>query len=301
MKINVLVFAVSFLVQSCLGLQPLQTRSLRRVAPIMSSTIGRKESFWREVAFGLAEQFSLKEVKRVIQFGEYARGELPAPIWGAKAPGHEPCEEYIDGLEAKPWHDPTEFSWIAGLEANAAVIQAELAAVLAEDSQSFNADSALQTQVMGSGWSALRLQRLGRWNEANMARFPKTTALLAELNVPTAMRGVMFARQAPGSRVGKHSDGRNFVLTAHLGLQVPLPEAGECWMEVGGERQRWEEGKCVVIDTSFSHETCNLGPHSRHVLILDFWHPGLSEAEQKALKFVYDLRYKYDSELINAS
>jgi aspartate beta-hydroxylase len=233
----------------------------------------------------------------VIQFGEYARGELPPPH--PHAPYHEPCEEYVPGLEAKPWHCPDAFDWIAGLERHSGTIQQELAAVLAADALSFNGDSAMQTQVMGAGWSALRLQRMGEWNELNMARFPKTTALLMKLQVPTAMRGVMFARQAPHSRVAQHSDGRNFVLTAHLGLQVPPPEDGECWMTVAGERRTWEEGKCVVIDTSFAHETCNAGSSDRHVLIVDFWHPGLSEAEKQALKFVYELRYKYDSEIIN--
>ena len=38
----------------------------------------------------------------------------------------------------------------------------------------FNSDSAWQNDVMGSGWSAVRLQRLGEWNTENCARFPKT-------------------------------------------------------------------------------------------------------------------------------
>jgi hypothetical protein len=46
--------------------------------------------------------------------------------------------------------------------------------------------------------------------------------LLQDLGIPTAIRGVLFARQAPGSSVNRHSDGRNFVLTAHLGLKVPF-------------------------------------------------------------------------------
>lgn len=41
--------------------------------------------------------------------------------------------------------------------------------------------------------------------------------VLAELDIPFAVRGVMFAKQAPGTGVQPHSDGRNFILTLHLG------------------------------------------------------------------------------------
>lgn len=41
--------------------------------------------------------------------------------------------------------------------------------------------------------------------------------MLAELDIPFAVRGVMFAKQAPGTGVQPHSDGRNFILTLHLG------------------------------------------------------------------------------------
>ena len=178
--------------------------------------------------------------------------------------------------------------------------QEELTAALAEDASSFNGDSALQTQVMGTGWSALRLQRLGQWNDDMCAKFPQTVALLKDLKVPTAMRGVMFARQRPGSRVARHSDGRNFVLTLHLGLRVPPGGVETCWIECGGERRAWSEGKAVVLDTSFGHETANLSEDDRHVLIVDFWHPDLTLTEQEALKFIYDLRYEYDKDIINS-
>ena len=46
--------------------------------------------------------------------------------------------------------------------------------------------------------------------------------------------GVMFARQLPGSGVKPHSDGRNFILTAHLGLKVPNEG---CTISVAGEQR----------------------------------------------------------------
>jgi aspartyl/asparaginyl beta-hydroxylase (cupin superfamily) len=78
-----------------------------------------------------------------------------------------------------------------------------------------------------------------------------------------AVRGVCFARQAAGSGVGSHSDGRNFILTSHLGLKVPEG----CWIKVGEEESSWEVGKLTTLDTSFLHSTGNNSTDDRHVLV----------------------------------
>ena len=193
------------------------------------------------------------------------------------------------GLTAQPFWDTETFaSWAPDLEANAHIILQEF-----KDQQSnqFAADSVWQNQVMGSGWSAIRLQRLGVWNMDNCRTFPKTYELLRSLPIPLAVRGVCFARQAPQSGVQPHSDGRNFILTSHLGLSIPE----HCWIQVGTERRSWTPGKLITLDTSFTHSTGNPSQEDRHVLILDFWHPELSEAERSALEFVYNLRNQFES------
>jgi len=200
----------------------------------------------------------------------------------------------VDGLTANAFWDvvslPDQFPWAQELEAKADIIQNEFGAKLSQ-AQLFASDSAWQNQVMGGGWSAVRLQRLGIWNEENCRQFPETYNLIRSLNIPLAVRGVCFARQAPGSGVQPHSDGRNFILTSHLGLKIPK----DCWIEVGGERKGWEEGKLTTLDTSFTHSTGNPSSDDRHVLIIDYWHPELTEAERAALEFVYDLRNKFES------
>ena len=210
-------------------------------------------------------------------------------------PGHEPSEEHIDGLTASAfWNveeNPDLFPWAKELEEKASVIQEEFEAKLKRDQKIFSADSAWQNQVMGAGWSAIRLQRLGVWNMENCKEFPQTYELLRKLGIPLAVRGVCFAKQAPGSGVQPHSDGRNFILTSHLGLRVP----SDCWIKVGEEKRGWEVGKLTTLDTSFSHSTGNPSEEDRHVLIIDFWHPELTESERAALEFVYDLRNKFES------
>lgn len=163
----------------------------------------------------------------------------------------------------------------------------------ANPSQDFKGDSNVM-KVMGAGWTALRLQRLGEWNDEVCARFPRTLELLASLDIPFAVRGVMFARQMAGTGVQPHSDARNFILTMHLGLKVPKDPPGACWMRVAEERKEWEERKALVIDTTFEHETGNESEEDRYVLIIDFWHPELTEAERVALRCVYDLRNKFE-------
>jgi aspartate beta-hydroxylase len=209
-------------------------------------------------------------------------------------PGHEPSEEHVDGLTSKPYWDAASetelFPWAAKLEASADIIEEEFATMM-QNQKLFAADSVQQNQVMGEGWSALRLQRLGEWNMENCEKFPKSYQLLRSLQIPLAVRGVCFARQKPGSGVLPHSDGRNFILTSHLGLRIPEG----CWIQVGEERREWQEGKLLTLDTSFSHSTGNPTESDRHVLIIDYWHPELTEAECSALDFVYDLRNKFDS------
>ena len=242
------------------------------------------------------------------------------------APGHDPSEEHVDGLTAMPfWNTTSEadlFPWAGPLQAQSDIIQQEFQSKLSSESPSrlFASDSVWQNQVMGTGWSAVRLQRLGVWNKDVCDEFPETYNLLKSLDIPLAVRGVCFARQAPHSGVQPHSDGRNFILTSHLGLEVPTGKERDmqheetcsytlrlllllllqlgCWMKVGEKKSSWEVGKLLTLDTSFTHSTSNPTDQERHVLILDHWHPELTQAERAGLEFIYNLRNKYESGLV---
>lgn len=128
--------------------------------------------------------------------------ELPWTEVAPQLPYYQPSEEYVEGLEAKPWHDPTDFPWVEGLEQATPIIREELekvrdaharplpvglrrpdsdgagnGQVLGEGVPSdFKADSNVQA-VMGTGWTAMRLQRLGQWNDDVCAIFPRTVAV----------------------------------------------------------------------------------------------------------------------------
>lgn len=282
-----------------LGFQPLRL-SKHTFSSSLSVLTERQMQFWEHVEDGLDDienfyQSQGASIDRIRTFGKSARGEIAPPT--GNVPKQLPSEEHVEGLSAKAFWDvndyPELFPWAAELEAKSHVIIQEFEAKL-QDQQMFAGDSAWQNQVMGTGWSAVRLQRLGVWNAENCKQFPQTYALLRSLNIPFAVRGVCFARQAPGSGVQPHSDGRNFILTSHLGLKIPEG----CWMQVGDERRSWQEGKLTTLDTSFEHSTGNPSASERHVLIIDYWHPELTEAEIKSLELVYDLRNKFESGVV---
>lgn len=45
----------------------------------------------------------------------------------------------------------------------------------------------------------------------------------------------------------------------------------------------WENGKFLLFDDSFEHEVWHNGTDVRVVLIIDVWHPELTEEERKSL------------------
>ena len=74
-----------------------------------------------------------------------------------------------------------------------------------------------------------------------------------------------------------------FVFT---GLHIP----GKCQLTVAGESRPWYEGKCQFFDDSFWHSAVHQGPGffgPRVVLLIDFWHPQLTDEEIAALRKVY--------------
>ena len=173
------------------------TRRIKTPTLLQMVKIGpRKQLFFEIVESGLNDRFPERnEIERVFTFCKYATSELPKP----KPLGlfHDPCEEFVENLTALPWWDPSKFSWVSGLEAQSKVMAEELKFVLSEQ-EAFKGDSRYQN-TMGDGWTAFRLQRLGEWNEENVKVFPKTTEIIRSLDIPLAVRGVMFAKQLPGT------------------------------------------------------------------------------------------------------
>ncbi|CAM9580325.1 unnamed protein product [Chrysoparadoxa australica] len=257
-----------------------------RVNPNAMPLTPRRQQFFDAIVEELNKSWKKEDVSKIHDFVAYCKGELMPKPQGYL---HDPSEEYVAGLTGQSWWEKEAFPWAAQLEEQSPIIQQEFKEYL-EARSVFRGDSKV-SQVMGAGWSSVRLQRFGMWLD-NCQYFPKTESLLKELGIPLAVRGVMFAQQKPGTGVGKHSDGRNFILTAHLGIDVP---EGDCWMSSGGVKKQWKNNEVIILDTSYVHETGNYTESPRYVLIIDFWHPELTEPEREALAFVYDLRNRFEA------
>lgn len=259
----------------------------RRSAPRMA--------FVDQLKSAVVSKFGAKKVQRVLQSLDNVQEDRLLDV-EHEGLGKQEANSFIEGIGAKPWHDTADFPWCARLEENYETIRDELrAALTAEGSEKLAKDGnnawvpAVNQDALAYGpdWRTLVLQDRS-WDEQNTKLFPKTTAILREStgdaasDVPSVE--AFFARQSPGTGISPHTDFCNFILTAHLGLEIP---EGDCWIQVGNEKRSWENGKTMVFDTSFMHSTANDGETDRYVLLLRVWHPELTAVERDALSFVF--------------
>lgn len=130
-------------------------------------------------------------------------------------------------------------------------------------------------------WKQLTLYSQGRKKEENCKKTPKTCALIDQMpDAKGCRRGqVKFSVMSPGIHVWPHTGPSNCRLRTHLGLVVPEGPS----IRVVDEIRTWTEGKVFVFDDSFEHEVWHKGTELRLVLIVDFWHPELTQAQKRRL------------------
>jgi aspartyl/asparaginyl beta-hydroxylase (cupin superfamily) len=200
----------------------------------------------------------------------------------------QPSFMYVPELPAIEFYDREQFPWLDRIEAATADIRAELVQVLADG------PSVLEPYVAVDGtpqdrwrelnksrrWGVFYLWRAGVPVEENLARCPKTAAVLADWpkcdlleTGPTAVFSILDAR----TRIPPHVGVNNARLIVHLPLIVPPG----CGFRVGAETRSWAPGEAFVFDDTIEHEAWNDSDQPRAVLILDCWNPYLSEAERE--------------------
>ena len=119
---------------------------------------------------------------------------------------------------------------------------------------------------------------------------PKTTEIVDA--IPRRYDHVFFSAMAPSTHITAHHGPTNKKLRCHLPLVVPGGKGepgkeGPCRLRVGDTVHTVREGECFIFDDSLEHEAWNdEGEKTRIVLIVDIWHPDLSDREVKFLDFV---------------
>jgi Aspartyl/Asparaginyl beta-hydroxylase len=200
------------------------------------------------------------ELSHELELGKLAGNPLPGPR------GH-----IIAGLTSKPWYDSSEFPWVRRLEESYEDIRGELEEILSDKSH-------LTSYVylgQEEGWKSFRFVDGFSPNEENCRRLPKTAELIKSLPHFPYFRDAMFSILKPGTILPPHRDGSNTYLTCHLGLKIPRG----CGIRVGGQTRGWDEGKCIVFDSSYEHDAWNTSDELRIVLLIDFLHPELTDVE----------------------
>ncbi|HWN69348.1 MAG TPA: aspartyl/asparaginyl beta-hydroxylase domain-containing protein [Haliangium sp.] len=190
---------------------------------------------------------------------------------------------FFPGLRARPWHDPVTFPWIAPLEDAADAIREEFraldSAAFVPYSSSYVLEDASVEMARPHGWNSFYFVSNFAPIEEHLRRCPRTAEALT--GVPVA-KEALFSVLDPGARLPPHADEFNFITTCHLGVVIPPG----CGLRVGAETRVWQEGRCLVFDTTYEHEAWNDGPSRRAVLLLDVWHPDLTPTEIAALQML---------------
>ena len=207
-------------------------------------------------------------------------------------PRQRPRFLYFPDVASQPYYPRKHFAWLEKLEAATDTVREELHSVLSEG-QSLEPflgqlpAQASQNMLRSSrdqapAWDAYFFHRHGQRHDPHCARCPQTTALLDALplvRIRDHAPETLFSLLAPGTHILPHTGVTNTRLVTHLPLIIPP----DCAIRVGGEEHVWREGCCVTFDDTYEHEAWNRSGQMRVVLILDSWHPDLSEAEREAV------------------
>lgn len=121
-------------------------------------------------------------------------------------------------------------------------------------------------------------------DSATLARCPQVALALKSIQRPYGH--AFFSVLHPGTHIQKHCGPTNKKVRVHLPLVVP--PNGVSRLRVGGRTVVLEEGKCIAFQDSWEHEAWldEGASSSRATLVVDVWHPLLTEVEVKALKFI---------------
>jgi len=250
---------------------------------------GRRQLFLDLLA-PLRRQHGAEALKRVEQGLMIYLGDAPANY---PDPRQRPKFFYVPGLRTQPYFERELFPWHAELESHTDMIREELRGVLADpqgvepflgtnDQGILEEQKALRGDRGAPQWNAFFFHRHGEVFEQNARRCPGTTEVLSSLplvHIREHAPEVLFSVLTPGSHILPHHGVTNTRLVTHLPLIVPE----DCAIRVGGEDHVWQEGRCVTFDDTFEHEAWNRSDKLRAVMLLDSWHPDLSEAEREAI------------------
>jgi hypothetical protein len=210
-------------------------------------------------------------------FAAFLRGETRLPPDPLQRPTF-----WYKGLTDQPWHDPGNYPAVSVLEANHAAICEDLDRLMKDrlQLQQFRGgDPDVMAEYIRGDHSVFyfRDQFASEKEQARMRRnrqlASRTAAVLDGL--PRLGEATFFSIIGPNTHLRPHYGAENLRVFTHLGVIIP----GGCAIKVAGREVTWQQGKCIVFDDSYEHESWNRGDAVRTILLVELWHHELNDAE----------------------
>lgn len=174
-------------------------------------------------------------------------------------------------LGVNKFYDPKSIPITTDLEENFHLIRDEYKKIIKryDDLAPFQTISPHQKYISDDDkWKLYFLKGAGLWFRRNCREMPVTTRIISKhAYIISAYVSVL----GPRKRLNPHAGPYSGVLRLHLGLDIPDPR--KCYIDVGGERGYWEEGKCILFDDTYEHTATNNTDKLRAVLFMDVAKP----------------------------
>lgn len=191
-------------------------------------------------------------------------------------PKQRPGTLYYPDLPHEPIFDSTALTWVDRLKDAYGAIRTELDSCLAAR-QGFEA--AYPAFVDSGGWATMWFYLYGQRFEENCRRCPETVKVIE--SVPRLAGWASYSAVAPGTHLRAHCGATNAKLRLHFTIRSDMGSR----LRVADRFYEWREGDVMVFDDSYEHEVWASGSRTRIVLILDFYHPDLSDEEVQFLEW----------------
>ena len=210
------------------------------------------------------------------------------------------CPEIIPGLSQHPYWPREKLPWIQEIENQIPIIKEELLTLRSQKgfqpyrgptwTSSIKSDDGIGSKSHDSGdWNVFYLTLHGMSFKENQEKCSKTMEMIKNL-VPRNYDHAFFSAVVPGTHIMKHHGPTNKKLRLH----IPLLSVEGSKMRVADEIKEMEAGKAYVFDDSFEHEVWHEGPATRIILIVDFWHPDLTDEEIKFFRVLMNSKLRME-------
>jgi len=201
---------------------------------------------------------------------------------------NEPCPQGLPCfpvLNNQPIHEVKNYSWTKILSENFITIKNEVLNIQSNEYIDFDFDNHMTMM------SAFPLFDKGEEILKNTQKLPETVNVLRQIprlcdTLPSA--NILISKMPSGTHLPRHCSIDNFRLRLMLGIVTPE----DCFINVCNYQYHWKVGEIFLWEDSFEHEVRNKSQDHRIILVLDTWHPDLTDIETKILHKVSTYLFK---------